>query len=71
MIMIYKVIYGFTDLVDDGYVYNAGDTYPRAEYSPPEDRVLELISNRNRQKKPLIEQIQEKTEIKPKRVKRR
>lgn len=71
MIMIYKVIYGFTDLVDDGYVYNAGDTYPRTNYSPSKERIAELSNNSNRQKKPLIEQIQEKTEIKPKRVKRR
>jgi hypothetical protein len=75
MIMMYRVIHGFTDLVDDGYVYQIGDTYPRAGYNPSDKRITELSSYTNRQKKPLIQPLNEKeahptTEVKKTRKKR-
>lgn len=56
---MYKVINRFTDLEDDGYKYNVGDTYPHEGYSPTPERVKLLASDKNRQKKVLIEQVVE------------
>ena len=58
--MIYKVINKFTDLEDSGYVYQIGDTYPRAGYKPSDRRIEELSNYTNKQKKPLIQPLNEK-----------
>ena len=73
--MIYKVINKFTDLEDGGYVYQIGDTYPRAGYKPSDGRIDELSNYTNKQKKPLIQPLNEKgtrpaTEVKKTRKKR-
>lgn len=50
-----KVIKKFTDLQDGNHVYNVGDTYPREGYTPSEERIAELASDKNKQGVPLIE----------------
>lgn len=49
------VIKKFTDLQDGNHVYNVGDVYPRKGYTPSEERIAELASDKNRQGTPLIE----------------
>lgn len=55
--MMYEVIKKFTDLQDGNHVYNVGDTYPREGYTPSEERITELATDKNRQKTPLIAEI--------------
>lgn len=50
-----KVVKKFTDLQDGNHVYNVGDVYPREGYTPSEERITELASDKNRQGTPLIE----------------
>ena len=51
---MYKVIKFFTDLQDNEYPYNAGDTFPRSGVSVANERLAELVSSDNRQGTPLI-----------------
>ena len=60
--MAYKVISYFTDLTDNGYAYNVGDTYPRAGLEPDSARILELSTDANRRGVALIEEVQKKAE---------
>lgn len=53
--MEYRVIKKFTDLQDGNHVYNVGDVYPREGYTPSEERIAELASDKNKQGVPLIE----------------
>ncbi len=64
---MYKVIKLFADLQDNNYVYNPGDTFPREGKEVTEERLAELASDKNKQKQPLIELIEETTE-KPKKA---
>ena len=50
-----RVIKKFTDLQDGNHVYNVGDVYPREGYTPSEERIAELASDKNKQGTPLIE----------------
>ena len=52
--MGYKVIHYFEDMQDRNHPYNEGDIFPRDGYSVSEERIKELLSDRNRQHKPLI-----------------
>ena len=61
---MYKVIKYFTDLQDNRYAYNVGDIFPREGLSVTPERLTELSSNKNRQGKPLIQEIKE-TVVKP------
>lgn len=56
---MYKVIKHFTDLMDDGYPYEVGDTYPRDGKQVSEKRIEELEGSHNRQKRPLIKAVEE------------
>lgn len=58
-----KVIYPFTDLQDNRYVYNVGDEYPRQGTRPTKSRISELLSDNNLQHKPLLAVIDEDNEI--------
>ena len=58
---MYKVIEYFTDLQDNGYAYNSGDTFPREGLEVSEERFAELAGSKNKRHKPLIEAIPEKT----------
>ena len=60
--MAYKVISYFTDLTDNGYAYNVGDTYPRAGLEPDSARILELSTDANRRGVALIEEVRAKAE---------
>lgn len=62
---MYKVIKSFTDLQDNNYKYDVGDTYPRKGLNVLQSRINELASDKNLQKTPLIEEIPE-VEEKPK-----
>lgn len=54
---MYKVIKSFTDMQDNDFLYNVGDTYPRAGFEVLPSRIKELASKRNRQGVPLIEEV--------------
>ena len=51
---MYKVINYFEDLKDSRHKYNVGDIFPRIGMEVSEERLKELSSSNNRQKKPLI-----------------
>lgn len=57
---MYKVIKFFTDLQDNGYKYNVGDTFPRVGLKVTKARLTELSTDKNRRGIPLIKQIEEK-----------
>ena len=67
---MYKVIKLFTDLQDNNYKYDVGDTYPRKGLNVLQSRINELASSKNRQGVPLIEEIPEKVE-EPKKEKKK
>ena len=64
--MKYKVLIDFSDLKDDGYVYRAGDEYPRKGKRPAKTRIKELASTLNKRGEALIEAIDEETKEKEK-----
>lgn len=51
--MRYRVLEDFADAQDKGFVYRAGDTYPRAG-EPSAERIAELSGSANRRGIPLI-----------------
>lgn len=60
----FVVIKDFKDLKDNGYIYRAGDFYPRDGVELDEDRAEELASDKNRRKEPLIVEVLVKQEEK-------
>jgi hypothetical protein len=62
--MAYKVLKHFTDIQDNNYAYNEGDTYPREGMSVLPSRIRELATDENRQGVALIVEVDEE---KPKR----
>ena len=63
---MYKVIAYFEDLQDNNYPYNVGDVFPRENKTATKERIKELATTQNRQKKPLIKKVEEK----PKKLKK-
>lgn len=57
---MYKVIAYFEDLQDNNYPYNVGDVFPRENKTATKERIKELATAQNRQKKPLIKKVEEK-----------
>lgn len=56
----YEVLKTFKDLQDNEKLYEKGKTFPRpANKKIDEERILELSSNDNRQRKPLIKKIED------------
>lgn len=54
----YEVIHDFTDLEDDRKVYTAGKRYPNpVNKEVPEERIKQLLSKNNNQKRPVIKEI--------------
>lgn len=53
--MAYKVIYPFADLLDDNYIYQPGDEFPRQGVIVKPERYAELEGSKNKIGKPLIE----------------
>lgn len=68
---MYKVVRYFEDIQDAMHPYNIGDTYPREGMSVSADRLAELSTDRNLQRKPLIEYVPVLEEKPVKRVRRR
>ena len=56
---MYKVICYFTDLQDNDYPYYEGDIFPHDGLTVSEERLEELSSNNNKQRKPLIKEVKE------------
>ena len=54
---MYRVIKRFYDLTDNNHLYEVGDSYPRDGLSPSLERVQSLMTDENRQHKPLIKEI--------------
>lgn len=63
--MGYKVIHYFTDLQDFNHPYKVGDEYPRLGMKVSDARIAELLSSKNKQKKPLIAWEREKEVSEP------
>lgn len=60
----YIVIYEkFKDLEDNNYIYKKGDIYPREGLEPTKKRIKELVSNKNKIGEPLIQKVEESTEV--------
>lgn len=57
--MMYKVTKYFTDLLDNGYPYSVGDTYPRQGMTAKKERIAELAGSNNKQGQPLIKFVKE------------
>lgn len=53
----YEVIAFFTDLRDYDHPYNVGDEFPRQGVTVSEERIAELLSSRNKQRRPLIKAV--------------
>lgn len=53
--MTYHVKAYFEDLQDHGRAYQPGDVFPRLGYVPTAERIAELLSDKNRRGKALIE----------------
>ena len=60
---MYKVISYFTDLQDKNHEYNEGDVFPREGLEVEPARYDELAGSNNKQGKPLIEKVEEKTDL--------
>ena len=60
---MWRVIADFADLYDGGYVYHAGDNYPRSG-KPDPHRVEQLSGRNNRRGIPLIESVAEEAKSK-------
>lgn len=56
---MWKVVKYFTDLQDENYAYNVGDTYPRKGLNPSEERIAELSGSDNKQGVPLIKEVKQ------------
>lgn len=65
---MYKVISYFTDLQDNCHAYNVGDIFPREGVEVKPERFDELSGKDNKQGKPLIEKVEEKTNLKDMKV---
>lgn len=50
----YEVISKFIDLFDNKHVYEVGDSYPRDNYKPTDERITELSTVNNKLKKAVI-----------------
>lgn len=64
---MYKVIKYFADLQDNNRIYDPANpsrnTYPREGLEPTDARIAELSGKDNKQGCPLIEKIEEKTDL--------
>lgn len=60
---MYKVIKLFADLQDNNHEYNEGDIFPREGLEVKPERYEELEGSNNKQGKPLIVKVEEKTNL--------
>lgn len=61
----YRVIETFSDILDGGHTYKAGDLYPRIGYTPTEERIKVLGSTANALGRKLIAVYAEKQKPEP------
>ena len=54
---MYRVKTFFTDMQDNDYAYNAGDTFPRDGMAVTADRIKELSGTQNKRGIALIEEV--------------
>lgn len=54
---MYRVLRKFKDLLDNNYIYEMGEEYPRSGYSPSSERIAELSCKNNKIGKELIIEI--------------
>lgn len=54
----YEVISKFVDLIDNKHVYEVGDSYPRDNYKPTDERIKELSTVNNKLKKAVIKAVE-------------
>ena len=63
---MYRVINFFRDLKDHNHAYHVGDLFPYNGKAVSEERLLELSTDANRRKMPLIEKVEvEPVQIEP------
>ena len=55
----YEVVHFFTDLRDYDHPYNVGDEFPRQGVTVSDERLAELSSSNNKQRRPLIKAVGE------------
>lgn len=55
--MSYKAIHFFTDLQDFNHPYEAGEVFPRPGMVVSEERIKELLSNKNKQGRAVIQYV--------------
>lgn len=53
--MAYTVKARFFDLLDNSFLYEVGDSFPRKGYEPSKERLESLLSSNNTEHKPFIE----------------
>lgn len=63
--MSYRALEYFKDLKDNGYEYHTGDTFPRVGYKPSESRLAELLSDKNKRGRAMIELVKAKAKTEP------
>lgn len=56
---MYKVLKHFTDLQDNNFKYNAGDTFPRKGLKVSAERLNELLTSNNRRNEPMICEVED------------
>ena len=56
---MYKVIKHFIDLHDNDHSYEEGDIFPREGITVKPERIAELAGSNNKQKTPLIVQVED------------
>lgn len=62
---MYIVLLDFADMQDGGYVYRAGDSYPRSGKKADSARLADLMSTSNRLGQPLIAEVTDKPQEEP------
>lgn len=55
----YRAIENFKDLLDNGYKYRVGDSFPHSGYTPDKERIEELLSSNNKRGRAVIEEVEE------------
>lgn len=56
---MYKVIKSFTDMQDNNFLYNEGDTFPRKGFDVLPSRIKELATTANRRGEILIKEVED------------
>lgn len=60
---MYKAVRDFRDLMDGGYFYHAGDSFPRIGLGVDSDRLKELSTTANKSHCVLIQWVEDEVEV--------